>query len=125
MAKVTKHEEILAAINKVSQRPRIVKKKGASKGTTTRPSARLKARRAANTKAGYFPNPTTPAIHAKLHKSVRAVLSAAEKEKLTIRKQALVSYAQGVITAAQIVKVFTAEEALNWRKVIKDKFNAS
>ena len=79
------------------------------------PTKRLKKRRAKNTEAGYFPNPTRDPMNAvkvefeiQVHK---AIVAARTKSPNALMAQAKLSYAQGMITAGHMLKIFTPAES--------------
>jgi hypothetical protein len=89
-----------------------------SQVTKKPPTKRLVKRRKQNTDVGYFPNPIKSA-RTEIVEEIRARVNHIASEKDIIRKQALVSYTEGVIHAANVCDVLTFNEALKYRALLK------
>jgi len=89
-----------------------------SQVTKAPPTKRLVKRRKQNTDVGYFPNPIKSA-RTEIVEEIRARVNHIASEKDIIRKQALVSYTEGVIHAANVCGVLTFNEALKYRALLK------
>lgn len=107
---------VMDALGKASQRPHRTK----SGTVTSKPSPRLKARRAKNTRKGYFPNPDESA-RMKMKGEAYVILAIAEvtRAKSPDKKQAWITFSQGAIGALRAAGVFTAAEHSEILKVLK------
>jgi len=89
-----------------------------SQVTKRKPTKRLVARRRANSKPGYFPNPAkSTAFKTMLTRELANVLDAIRGRKPT--QQALISRYQGYLEAAQKLGELTATEANSFLQPVK------
>ena len=105
----------------VSENPKKRKAVSAKSQVTGKPpTKRLKKRRAKNTEPGYFPNPIDAAkieFEVQVYKAIKA---AHTKSATKILAQAKLSYAQGMITAGHMLKIFTPAESQLFIMQLKD-----
>jgi hypothetical protein len=101
-------------------KPNPAKRKGTAKpyrrsqATKKAPTKRLVSRRKSNTEKGYFPNPINPPVKesdvSKLMASMYNAAEAAKKKSPAASLQARVSFAQGLMVAANVLGVFPRGE---------------
>jgi hypothetical protein len=95
-----------------SQRSHVIKKGKRAGETTKTPDARLLRRREMNVEPGYFPNPAPPKQNVEFE---IFTFNAIKKTKVNHTSkqlaQASLSFAQGLITAGQILGALTRAEA--------------
>jgi hypothetical protein len=83
-----------------------------SQVTKKPPTKRLVTRRRANTQAGYFPNPVNPPLNetefmAHLYRSKELAM---KRSGTVAKRQAAVSYAEGMATGAMLLGLFDRKE---------------
>lgn len=109
-ARVIKHAGEL----KNNPTPRIgtARPRRVSQVTKKPPTKRLVTRRKANVKAGYFPNPVNPPLNetefmVHLYRSKELAM---KKAGTVVKRQAAVSYAEGMATGAMLLGLFDRKE---------------
>lgn len=100
-----------------AKRKGTAKPRRVSQVTRKPPTKRLVARRRANTAPGYFPNPVNDPAKGALEMAIVSAIKAAHTPSKLANKtdnmltaQARLSFAQGLIQAAEIMGVFTRAE---------------
>lgn len=98
--------------------------------TKKAPSKRLVARRSANTRRGYFPNPSTESTRLKKREEAlteirRYMRNASVKQQPDLQRQARISHLQGYIEGVFVGGLIVADEARNFYEDLKVVAHAS
>jgi hypothetical protein len=105
-----------------TKRPRRV-----SQITKKAPTTRLVARRKANSKAGYFPNPMpakTDKFEHHLSDALNALVVSVNKKEPHLIVQAKASYLQGLIEGAAVMKWLSTDEIKLWKLKLRDNLKS-